>query len=104
MNSTNYEITCGDCGATRIVQIIATPVGERVDWLEEKYDGPQQIISGRPRLDGQWGWQCLCGNNDLMTKQEINSMENQAAPTPKELNEIVANLQVQKSKFALREL
>lgn len=54
----------------------------------------------RTRFDNQLGWQCVCGNDDLHTKQELQVISNQASPTP-EINTIVKNLKVQKSKFEM---
>lgn len=75
---------------------------EVIDWLDNLPD-PQvvKIISGRKRLDDQFGWQCICGQNDLMTEQELEHIENKAAPKPKEIAGIMNNLKPQKSKFIM---
>lgn len=78
-----------------------TMLGKRIDWLEAPETQNHPIISGRLRLDGQWGFQCSCGNNDLMTKQEIRSFSNPVAPKPQEINQIVKSLKPDKPKFRL---
>lgn len=85
-----------DCESERKVKIIRN---EKIDWLE---DGtPQRIVSARKRLDGQWGFQCLCGANDLLTKQEERVMSNPAEPQPEELSMIIKNLEMQSPMFEL---
>lgn len=94
-----YKITCLDCGAEREIAIHKSPMGDRVDWLD---DNPsEKIISARQRLDSNWGFQCLCGANDIVTDQERQTFSNVAAPKPKEINEIVKNLIVQEPKFRM---
>ena len=55
-------------------------------WKPVKY-----IISGRFRLDSQWGWQCMCGNNDLLTKQEMSEIHNLQEPDPYEISKVSKN-------------
>lgn len=94
-----YKITCLDCGAERKVAIHKTPIGERIDWLDDSTD--ERIVSARPRLDSTWGFQCVCGNNDLMTAQEKQTIVNPANPRPQEINDIVKNLKQQKPRFEM---
>lgn len=104
MNSTKqYTVECLKCNGTRRIQIHDTPVGGRIDWLEDKQDAPFTIISGRQRLDNQWGFECICGNKDLMTKQETVTFANPASPKPQEINQIVKNLKPDKPLFNLVE-
>lgn len=76
-------------------------MGKRIDWLENAENANHPIVSGRERLDGNWGFQCKCGNNDLMTIQEARTFSNPASPKPQEINEIVKKLQPEKPKFAM---
>lgn len=96
-----YKITCLKCKATRDIVIQKTAVGNRIDWLESKNNLHHPIVSGRERLDGQWGFQCSCGNNDLMTKQEKDTISNPASPKPEEIDTIVKKLKPDKPKFYL---
>ena len=103
MNSTKpYQITCLNCDGARSVMIHSTPVGDRVDWKED--GGNHKIISARKRLDDQWGFECTCGNNDLMTAQEKRAFTNSAAPTPKELSDVANDLRIEPVRFNLEEL
>lgn len=97
----SYKITCLKCKAERQIRISKTAVGKRIDWLESAENANHPIISGRERLDGQWGFECKCGNNDLLTTQEARSFANPAAPEPKEINDIVKNLKPDKPRFQM---
>ncbi len=69
--------------------------------MEKDAPEPARIVSGRERLDGQFGFQCVCGNNDLLTTQEANTFSNPVAPKPQELEDIVKNLVADKPKFQM---
>lgn len=96
----HYQITCPECKATRKIGIVQTAVGDRIDWLENDPD-EAGIISGRQRLDGNFGWQCLCGNNDLLTAQENKQITNKVEPDPKEIQDVIKNLVPQQPKFIM---
>ena len=96
-----YKIICKKCKGSRIVDIHDTEVGKRVDWLDDKQPEQFTIISMRTRFDGQLGWQCICGNNDMHTKQELTTIANQANPTPQEINTIMKNLMPEPTKFIM---
>lgn len=93
-----YQIICENCKATRSVGILESTI----DWLDNLPD-PQmvKIISGRHRIDSQWGWQCVCGNNDLLTDQEIKNISNPSNPKPQELSTIAKNLIPQTPRFKM---
>lgn len=97
-----YKVICGSCRSVRQVGIIKGAMGEIIDWLDNLPD-PQvvKIISGRKRMDNNFGWECVCGNNDLLTQQEIASIKNKSAPKPQELNQIMKNLKPQEPKFKM---
>lgn len=98
-----YKVSCKNCDGQRLIEIHPTQLGERVDWLEGKQSEPFTIVSARKRLDDQWGFQCICGENDLMTAQERESFKNTAAPKPQEITDIVKNLKPDKPRFELVE-
>lgn len=87
MKSQMFTIICNDCKGSSVIRLNETIQGKIIEWL--KID---QVISGRQRLDMNMGWQCYCGNNSLLTKQEIDHIENKAQPEPKEIMEIKNNL------------
>jgi hypothetical protein len=97
MDIKSYRVTCLDCSADRTVKLAKGPLGTQIDWMED--GGDHKIISFRERLDSQFGWQCLCGNDDLMSDQEHKQIANKAAPKPQEIKDIVDNLIIQKPKF-----
>lgn len=88
-----YQVICQKCDGQRLVEITDTIAGKRIDWLENKQKEPYTIISGRQRLDNYLGWQCKCGNNSLVTKQENTSIADMSAPKPQEINNITKNLE-----------
>lgn len=99
----SYRIECLNCGGERKIKMHSSPVGARIDWMEDGAD--HKIVSFRPRLDGEWGWQCKCGNDTLMTQQERQEMSNPTQPTPQEIDEIVKNLApAPKNTFSVKEL
>lgn len=87
-----YEIICKKCKGNSQVFIERDIIG----WQKVN-----SVISSRKRLDGNWGFQCLCGNNDLMTKQESRTFANPVQPTPQEITQIVKNLKPDKPKFEM---
>lgn len=96
-----YNIICNECKAVRQIAI-AKGVNEVVDWLDNN-PNPQlvKIISARKRFDDQWGFECICGNNDLWTEQEKKSVKDLVAPQPREIADIVRNLSPVKPKFQM---
>lgn len=95
----NYLITCEECQETRRISIVPTAVGQRIDWLDD--DPNEKIVSGRERLDGQFGWQCLCGNNTLLTTQESKEITNKVNPDPKQIKEVIDNLRPEPTRFKM---
>lgn len=85
-----YEIICLNCKANRKIDIYDSVAGKRIDWRDNLPD--ENIVSGRERTDGFWGWQCICGNNSIDSEQEKRVIKNLAQPTPQELAEITQNL------------
>jgi hypothetical protein len=97
-----YKIVCKQCLSERTIEIHNTPLGQRIDWLESEENSHHPICSARLRFDGQWGFQCQCGNDNLWTTQESRVVVNKVSPSPKEISEIVNNLQDQEdNKFEM---
>lgn len=88
-----YKITCKNCKQSDVIQI---ENDTNIIWQGNTY-----IISGRKRLDLQFGWQCLCGNNDLLTDQEERVVTDKTNPDPTEINQIIKNLEPQAPKFVM---
>lgn len=104
MESKQQKVICKSCNSFRIVSVIRSATHITIDWLEKEYGIDHKIVSGRLRLDGQLGWQCICGNNDLLTTQEARAFVNPSAPSPQELSEVVKNLIPDQPKFELQEV
>lgn len=93
-----YKIICGRCNSSDVIIIVQDRL---VDWQNSTSNN---IISARLRLDGQWGFQCLCGNYDILTKQETKQITNKQDPDPKEIAQIVKDLKPDKMKFKMAPL
>lgn len=93
MSFKTHQVVCTQCKGQRVIQIHDTPVGKRIDWLEDKQEEAFTIISGRERLDGQWGWECICGHKTIDTPQELRVIADKASPKPQEITEIMKNIE-----------
>lgn len=100
-----YDVVCGKCKAVRRIGIIKGAVRDLIDWGANSPDPMKvKIISGRKRFDDQWGWQCICGNNDLWTPQEEKNVESKSNPRAEEMAQIIKSLKPVKSKFKMVEV
>lgn len=79
-----YKVTCLKCKQFNIVPI--------ADDRSVMWKNADRIISARYRLDNQWGFQCICGNNSLLTKQEDEYIEDKQSPDPKQISDVIKNL------------
>lgn len=90
---TKHKIVCNKCGKSDVVGMHES----NLIWGSNKF-----IISGRKRLDGEWGWQCLCGQNTLVSKQERKTIKNLQSPDPKDIQQVIDMLVIQKDhKFKM---
>lgn len=96
MNYSTYQVKCKKCKKSDKITITSE---NQILWGDNK-----NIISGRRRLDSEWGWECLCGNNTILTKQEKTFISDKQNPEPKEISQIVQNLKPEKNKFDLVKL
>lgn len=88
-----YHVKCKSCGES---EDIAIDNQHNIHWPEVK-----SIISGRYRLDMNWGWECSCGNNDLVTEQERQEIPNLQAPDPKDISRVLKDIVADKPKFEM---
>lgn len=93
MKTTTYKVACKNC---RKSEAIVIDDQNNIYWKPVKY-----IISGRYRLDMNWGWQCMCGNNDLVTEQEKREISNLAAPDPLDISKVLKSIIPDQPKFIM---
>ena len=97
-----YEVICSQCQASRLVEI--DPQGI-IDWLSNNPNPYEvKIISGRRRMDNVWGWQCICGNDDLLMEAEKSKITNKQNPDPTEISDLAKTLVPEDSKFRMRKI
>lgn len=93
MQPKTYRVTCKKCKNSEEL-IIDT--SNTIYWKPVKH-----IISGRFRLDMNWGWQCICGNDDLITQQEKREIRNLQSPNPSDITKVLKALVPDKPKFKM---
>ena len=93
MTTKTYKVICKECKATEDIVIDNQ---NNIYWKPVK-----NIISGRYRLDMQWGWQCICGNNDITTEQEQREISNLSAPDPVDISKVLKNLIPDQPRFKM---
>lgn len=98
MNTTTYKVTCKQCNKSDDVGI-SDSLKQVKDW-----GMPKNIVSARFRLDGQWGFQCLCGNYDIITRQEDTFIKNKQNPAPQDIMKVINNLIPQAPKFKMEKI
>lgn len=91
----SFKVTCKKCKGSNVVAIS----NDTIFW--NQYD---RIISGRKRLDNEWGWQCICGNNSIMTKQEKKHISDPSNPKEYEVSDIVKNLKKEQPTFVMEKV
>ncbi len=87
MSTKRYRITCNDCKGFSLIDIQESNLNRYIIWVDVR-----EVISGRPRLDGYFGWQCKCGNNSLLSDQEDRLIKDKQNPSPKDIIEVTRNL------------
>lgn len=83
-----YKITCKKCKQEAVVEI------DDHKHLITRWVKFVPIISGRYRLDMQWGWECTCGNDTRLSAQEKKTIKNPVSPDPKDIMTVTKNLQI----------
>jgi hypothetical protein len=72
-----YRITCLKCNNSNIAAIYpAGPGAFRID-LDDDHNRSNHvaIISGRYRRDMNFGWECICGNDSRLARQELPQVD-----------------------------
>lgn len=78
MDTKSHRVTCLKCKGSNIARI--TPVGPNaymIDLNKDHEENPKEIhiISGRFRTDLEFGWECMCGNDSRVARQEFQNID-----------------------------
>jgi len=93
MNTKSYKVVCLKCDGSSRVDIDDM---DRVFWIDTN-----EVISARKRLDSQWGFECLCGNNDIVTRQEAREIKNLQSPAAEDIEAIIQSIKPDKPRFTM---
>lgn len=99
MNVQTFQLTCLNCKQTDTVGIdnnnhVVFEYGKGVN---------TNITSARWRKDESWGFECACGNYDLLCEEEKPEFEKLVSGAPLRLAQIAEMLKVKNVKrFELR--
>ena len=87
-----YEVTCLKCKKSSFVRISD---GHQID-----YEGGMNtnLLAGRWRKSLDFGWECVCGNDNRLSKQEKDEMNNLVTGTPQQIAQIVKSLSIADDK------
>lgn len=61
-----YEVTCLKCKQSDILLI----EDDSHAIINYSKGASTNLLAGRWRKDNQWGWECICGNDNRVSKQE----------------------------------
>jgi len=99
-------VKCNICKKQGIITILNGLDGSRVvDWSKSEHP---PIISARFRLDSKWGFECICGNSNILADEEKGIITGKK-PSRKDINEVVDKLKnnlknKSKESFTIKEV
>lgn len=98
MKAQKYRITCLNCKGSSKIQIINDKDVIYVDHVP--------IIACRLRGDLQWGFECQCGNDSRLAKEELSQIDNLVVKGSREaIQKIADSLKVKdKLKFNMENI
>lgn len=64
-----YKVTCLKCGESDNILINDKSI------INYEKGAGTNLLSGRYRSDMEWGWECICGNDNRISKQEESFVE-----------------------------
>lgn len=97
-----YKVTCLKCNGSSTFEVIHEGNLRLLAPAVIRWMKVDKVISARKRLDNKFGFQCLCGQNDIMTEQEERYIKKpEQPPTGDEINFIVSNLKETQPMFAM---
>lgn len=94
-----YKVVCQNCNSDAAIEVDDSNKLIR-NWLKSV-----PIVSARYRLDHQWGFECLCGNDTRLSEQEKRTIKNPVTPDPADLQQIINNLEIDNElRFAMEKI
>lgn len=96
-----YKVTCLKCKQNDTVIIN----GKEIIGFEK--GASTNFLAGRYRADMEWGWECMCGNDNRISKQEESKMDFLIDPRSNKagIDKIVAGLKLDDAKqFSMGEI
>lgn len=95
-----FKVTCLECGESDIVTIDED--GHQMLMQDKVMQTP--IASARWRKDLEWGFECFCGNYDLLSNEEKGDWKKLISGSPLRIAQIVQILaQKPKKRFNMVE-
>lgn len=94
MEAKRYRITCLNCKDSSEVQIIN---GQNVIYIDQV-----PIIACRLRGDLKWGFECQCGNDSRLAKEELPQIKTLVQGGEHAIEKLARSLKVKdESKFSM---
>lgn len=91
-----HEVTCLKC--KRVADVV---IGDNTITFGGGI--ATNLLAGRFRKDGEIGWECSCGNDNRVSKQEKDSLDQLVKGTPQQIADIVNSLSIPDNKqFTVR--
>lgn len=97
MNTQKFTVTCLNCKQSDTVDI--DNANHRV--FEYGKGVNTNITSARWRKDNSWGFECICGNYDLLAEEEKADFEKLVNGSPLRLAQIAEILKEHTKRFNL---
>lgn len=90
-----YKVTCLKCKKSDVITI----AGEQVIDYEGKFQTP--FLAFRYRPDSNWGFECKCGNDSRLLKEEMPDFDRLVQGDAKGIANIIKNLKESPNKFKM---
>lgn len=94
MNSKKYNVTCLKCKKTNevvITEVRANEFAIDLNNYHKRHPENVAIISGRYRGDMQFGWECMCGNDSRVARDEFQDISKLVINGSKQAIEKITN-------------
>lgn len=89
-----YEITCLKCKKSDVITIDES----RHQILRWDKMLATNFLAGRFRKDLQWGFECICGNDNRLAKEEKGEMAELVQGPPQTIKKIADSLKIPDAK------